>query len=71
MKKAWWKSKTLWLNTAVAIGTVLEANFGTLQASLGPKAYLAAAALIAGANFALRFLSTQPLVEPKDEQPGP
>lgn len=61
MNKSWWKSKTLWLNTLVAIGTVVEANFGLLQAKVGPQSYLVAAGLIAGANFVLRTITTQPL----------
>jgi hypothetical protein len=68
MKKRWWKSKTLWLNTAVAVGTVVEANFGLLQAKLGAQSYLAAAGLVAGANFLLRFLTTQPITG-KDAAP--
>lgn len=65
--KAWWKSKTLWFNTAVAIGTVVEANVGVLQSSVGPKAYVALAGLVAGVNFVLRFATTQGIG--KDNQP--
>ena len=57
--KPWWQSRTLWLNTALAIGVVVEANLGLLRDALGPRSYLAAMALAAGANFALRFLTSQ------------
>jgi hypothetical protein len=67
MRKRWWKSKTLWFNTALAIGTVAEANFGMLRERLGPESYLAAVALIAGVNFALRFITTKPLGKDKPQ----
>jgi hypothetical protein len=65
VKKRWWKSKTLWFNTAAAIGTVVEANFGVLQASLGPKVYVIGMGAVAGVNFMLRFATSQPIVEEK------
>lgn len=57
--KPWWKSKTLWLNTAVAVGTVVEANFQIIQAHIRAEFYLVLAGLLAGANFVLRFLTNQ------------
>lgn len=59
--KAWWKSKYLWLNTAIAMLTVAEANLGMLRERLGPESYLAAMILVAGLNFALRFVTSQPI----------
>ena len=59
--KRWWMSRTLWLNTALAVGTVVEANLGLLRDALGPKSYLGLLALAAGANFVLRFLTTRPI----------
>ena len=70
MKKNWWESKTIWLNMAVAIGAVIEANFALLQTSFGPKLYVPIIGLVAGTNFLLRFFTTQPIVEPK-VAPGP
>lgn len=66
--KQWWKSKTLWLNTFVAVGVVFEANFGLLQATLGPKSYLGAMSLVAGVNFVLRFLTTEPIAQSASAQ---
>jgi heme A synthase len=63
VKKPWWKSKTLWLNTLLAAGVVVEANIGLLQAKLGAQAYLAVAGFAAAANCFLRFITTQPIVE--------
>ena len=57
--KAWWKSKTLWLNAVLAAGTVIEANLGTIQALLGPTYYLAIIGATAGLNAALRFVTSQ------------
>lgn len=65
MKKKWWKSSTLWVNALLAMGTVLEANFGLVQAALGPKTYLVGMSLIAGVNFILRFKTSQPIIEKK------
>lgn len=62
MKKRWWKSKTLWLNTLLAAGVVVEANLGLLQSKLGPQAYLAVVGIAAAANCFLRFITTQPVV---------
>lgn len=61
MSKAWWQSRTLWINFILAMSTVFEANFGLLQAALGPHAYLGGMTAIAGVNFMLRFITTQPL----------
>lgn len=57
--KSWWKSKTLWLNVALAAGTVAEANLGTLQSQFGPKAYLGLVTLAAALNAALRFVTSE------------
>ena len=62
--KKWYRSRTLWINFLLAMGVVLEANFGLLQALLGPKAYLAGMTVIAGGNFLLRFATTLPIVAP-------
>lgn len=59
MEKKWWRSKVLWVNLAIAMGTVAEANFGMLQAVLGPKVYLPCVSLVAGVNFFLRYWTTQ------------
>lgn len=64
-KKKWWKSWTLWVNAALAMGTVAEAHFDLLQAVLGPKAYLAGMTIIAGINFVLRFKTSEAIVDVK------
>jgi hypothetical protein len=61
MKKKWWKSKTLWLNTALASGTVIEANLGILRDAMGPSAYLGVVGLAAASNAALRFFTSEPV----------
>lgn len=57
--KAWWRSKTLWLNVALAAGTVAEANLGMLQSLFGPKAYLGIISFAAAVNAALRFVTSE------------
>lgn len=59
--KAWWKSKTLWLNAALAMGSVAEANMGILRDHLGPHSYLGLITLAAGLNAALRFITSEPV----------
>jgi len=70
VKKKWWKSKTLWLNAAVAAGAIVEANFALLQGTFGPKYFVPVVGLVAGANFVLRYLTTQPIVERKEKANG-
>lgn len=57
--KAWWKSKTLWLNAVLAATTVAEANLGMLQSMFGPKAYLGLLSFAAFLNAALRFITSE------------
>ena len=59
MKKKWYKSRTLWLNSAFAALTAVEAGLHLLQSTVGPSAYLVIAGLVAGGNMILRTLTTQ------------
>ena len=59
--KAWWKSKTLWLNAALACGAVAEANLGMIREYFGANAYFGLTIFAAGANAALRFITSQPV----------
>ena len=60
--KKWWKSKTLWFNVLVAVGTAIEASLSVVQGEFDPKVYLAIVGLVAGVNVVLRVISTQELV---------
>lgn len=51
----------LWLNAALAAGTIVEANMGILRDHLGPQSYLLVVGFAAGANAALRFVTSQPV----------
>jgi hypothetical protein len=68
VKKRWWKSKTLWLNTIAAGLTIVEANFGILQEKLGPEVYLVGMGVVCALNFFLRTITNQP-VGAADEKP--
>jgi len=56
--KKWYKSKTLWFNVAVAIGTAVEASLTLVQGYFDPRVFLALIGLTAGVNVVLRFLTT-------------
>lgn len=59
--KPWWKSKTLWLNAALAAGTIAEANLGMIRDQFGAQSYLALISVAAAINAALRFVTSQQL----------
>lgn len=59
--KKWWRSKTLWFNVLVAIGTAVEASLSIIQGEFDPKVYLAIVGFVSGINVVLRFISTQGL----------
>jgi hypothetical protein len=56
--KKWYKSKTLWINVAVAIGAAVEASLTLVQGYFDPRVFLALIGLTAGVNVVLRFLTT-------------
>jgi hypothetical protein len=56
--KKWYKSKVLWFNVAVAIGTAVEASLTLVQGYFDPRVFLALIGLTAGVNVVLRFLTT-------------
>ena len=59
MKKPWYKSKVLWFNVAVGVGTAIEASLSVIQGTMDPRFYLAVTGIVAGVNIILRFVSTQ------------
>ena len=61
--KKWWKSKTLWFNVLVAVGTAIEASLSVVQGEFDPKVYLGIVGLVAGVNVVLRVISTQELTK--------
>lgn len=58
MKKAWYKSKTLWVNAAVAALVALEAVTGFLQPYVGDAFYAAIAVGLPVVNAILRVITT-------------
>ena len=56
--KKWYKSKTLWINVAVAIGAAVEASLTLVQGYFDPRVFLALIGLTAGVNVVLRFLTS-------------
>ena len=56
--KKWYKSKTLWFNILVAMGTAIEASLTLIQGYFDPRVFLALIGLTAGVNVMLRFITT-------------
>lgn len=56
----WFKSRTLWFNTIVAVLGIIELNFSVLQSYLGDH-YGLAFMIIAVINVILRTITTQPI----------
>lgn len=59
--KAWWKSKTLWINIIVAVLASLEATTGLLQPFLPEHWYVVVAVGLPVINVVLRIVTTQGL----------
>jgi len=61
--KHWWRSKTVWFNVAVGVGTAIEMSLSVIQGEFDPKVYLALVCLVAGVNVVLRVISNQELTK--------
>ena len=59
--KAWWKSKTLWVNIIVAVLASLEATTGLLQPYLPEHWYVVVAVGLPVINVVRRIVTTQGL----------
>jgi hypothetical protein len=56
--KKWYKSKVLWFNVLVAIGTAVEASLSLVQGYFDPRVFLAVIGITSGVNVVLRFMTT-------------
>jgi hypothetical protein len=56
--KKWYKSKVLWFNVDVAIGSAIETSLTLVQGYFDPRVFLGIIGLTAGVNVVLRFLTT-------------
>ena len=61
MKKPWYQSKTIWLNSAVAMLAVAEIKLGMIQPLVPVNFYALVAFGLPLLNAALRIISTQGL----------
>ena len=57
-QKAWWKSRTLWVNAVAAMLVALEAGTGILQPLLPVNLYTALAVGLPIINALLRVITT-------------
>jgi uncharacterized membrane protein len=63
-KKAWWKSRTLWVNLVAGLALLAQSQFGfVIDGELQ-------GAILAVVNLALRLITKEP-VGLKDEHPAP
>ena len=57
-KKPWYKSKIVWFNALVAVGTAAEASMHILANSFSPEVYFGLVLAIAAVNVVLRFATS-------------
>lgn len=55
MTKKWWKSKLVWFNVLVAMGTAAEASLHIIADRFTPEVYFSLILLVSGVNVVLRF----------------
>lgn len=61
--KPWWKSKLVWFNVIVTMGTAAEASLHLLADYFDPRVYFVIILLVAGTNVALRFATSTGLTK--------
>lgn len=61
--KKWYKSKMLWFNFIIGVGSAIEASLNIVQGYFDPRVYFAIVALVSGINMALRFISSSQLTK--------
>jgi hypothetical protein len=59
--KPWWHSKTIWLNTAVAVVAAVEASTDILKQFMPAEAIGPVLAAVGVLNIALRIATGQPI----------
>ena len=66
-QKAWWKSKTLWLNALVLLLATAESQLGVLREALPINVYALIAIALPVLNMLLRTVTTMPLARKDSE----
>ena len=56
--KPWYKSKLVWFNVIVAIGTAAEASLHVIADNFSPEVYFGLILGISGINVVLRFATS-------------
>ena len=68
VNKKWYKSKLIWFNVALGVGTALEASLNIIQGYFDPRVYFVESGLAAGINVLLRIITNQGIGnEPVDD----
>lgn len=61
--KPWYKSKVVWFNTLVAVGTAAEASLHILADKLSPEVYFGLILTVTAVNVVLRFATSTEIVK--------
>ncbi len=61
IQKAWWKSRTLWVNALVLLLAAAEQQLGVLREVLPVNFYALVAIALPAANMILRVVTSVPL----------
>ena len=61
--KKWYKSKMLWFNFIIGMGSAIEASLNIIEGYFDPRVYFGVVALVSGINMVLRFISTSQLTK--------
>ena len=56
--KPWYKSKIVWFNMLVAVGTAAEASLHVIADKFSPEVYFGLILIVAAINVALRFATS-------------
>lgn len=67
--KAWYKSKTLWINIGMAVLIFAEANLGAVKDAYGAAVYIWTGLFVTVANVAIRFVTTN-AIGVRDQPPA-
>ena len=69
--KHWWRSKTIWFNLIITILSAMETAFPIIQSTLPVNIHGVLLFILTVGNVALRFISTQTIVDRRKQDETP